>query len=151
MHRAWATCAGPSISLLVSGGPIPCPMLCTEISCFVLEALLLRKKGKTTPPGFEPGIPWFVVRCLIRWATGPVLVMVIELMVYNSGEGGKLGLRKTSVSRVFVLEKSHPSRTFLSLEDSNCFPMLSLIVILRSWSIASLNYQDLRAWFCWIV
>ena len=33
-----------------------CPMLCTEISCFVLEALLHRKKGKTTPPGFEPGI-----------------------------------------------------------------------------------------------
>ena len=24
-----------------------------------------------TPPGLEPGIPWFVVRCLIHWATGP--------------------------------------------------------------------------------
>ena len=22
-------------------------------------------------PGLEPGIPWFVVRCLIHWATGP--------------------------------------------------------------------------------
>ena len=31
-------------------------------------------KEKTTPPGFEPGIPWFVVRCLIRWATGPVML-----------------------------------------------------------------------------
>ena len=25
-----------------------------------------------TPPGLEPGIPWFVVRCLIHWATGPL-------------------------------------------------------------------------------
>ena len=25
-------------------------------------------KEKTTPPGFEPGIPWFVARCLIRWS-----------------------------------------------------------------------------------
>ena len=23
-----------------------------------------------SPVGFEPTIPWFVVRCLIRWATG---------------------------------------------------------------------------------
>ena len=25
-----------------------------------------------TPPGLEPGIPWFVVRRLIHWATGPL-------------------------------------------------------------------------------
>ena len=24
--------------------------------------------------GLEPAIPWFVVRCLIRWATGPPLI-----------------------------------------------------------------------------
>ena len=39
----------------------------------------------------------------------------------------------TSVSRVFVLE--NPT----SLEDSDCFLMLSLIVILRSRCIASLR------------
>ena len=27
-----------------------------------------------SPVGFEPTIPWFVVRCLIRWATGTALV-----------------------------------------------------------------------------
>ena len=30
-----------------------------------------RIKITATPPGFEPEIPWFVVRCLICWATGP--------------------------------------------------------------------------------
>ena len=25
-------------------------------------------------PGLEPGIPWFVVRCLIHWATGPKML-----------------------------------------------------------------------------
>ena len=44
----------------------------------------------------------------------------------------------TSVSGVFVLGKSHPSRTFLLLEDSECFLHLSLLVILRS-CIASLK------------
>ena len=32
--------------------------------------LLIECKQKTSPVGFEPTIPWFVVRCLIRWATG---------------------------------------------------------------------------------
>ena len=27
-----------------------------------------------TLAGLEPAIPWFVVRCLIRWATGPLAV-----------------------------------------------------------------------------
>ena len=27
-----------------------------------------------TLAGLEPAIPWFVVRCLIRWATGPPLI-----------------------------------------------------------------------------
>ena len=26
--------------------------------------------------GLEPAIPWFVVRCLIRWATGPLLLHI---------------------------------------------------------------------------
>ena len=30
-----------------------------------------QKYKTSTPLGFEPGIPRFVVRCLIRWATGP--------------------------------------------------------------------------------
>ena len=29
------------------------------------------KWSGATLPGLEPGIPWFVVRCLIHWATGP--------------------------------------------------------------------------------
>ena len=37
---------------------------------------------------------------------------------------GKLELVMTSVSRVFVLEKSHLPRTFLLLEDAKCFLML---------------------------
>ena len=28
-------------------------------------------KKLSTMPGLEPGIPWFVVRCLIHWATRP--------------------------------------------------------------------------------
>jgi len=43
---------------------------------------------------------------------------------------GELALSMTSVSRVLVLENSIPSRNFL--EDSECFLLLSLIVILRS-------------------
>ena len=29
--------------------------------------------------GLEPAIPWFVVRCLIRWATGPRVATIIIL------------------------------------------------------------------------
>ena len=45
----------------------------------------------------------------------------------------------TSVSRVFVLGKSQPQELSCLLEDSECFLMLSLIVILRSGCIASLT------------
>ena len=31
----------------------------------------VRKSFLLTLAGFEPAIPWFVVRCLIHWATGP--------------------------------------------------------------------------------
>ena len=56
---------------------------------------------------------------------------------------GKLGLSMTSVSGLFVLGKSYPSRTFLLLEDSECFLNLSLLVILRSCiaSLKVLNYN----------
>ena len=56
---------------------------------------------------------------------------------------GKLELSMTSVSGVFVVGKSHPSRTFLLLEDSECFLNLSLLVILRSCiaSLKVLNYN----------
>ena len=33
----------------------------------------LYRTKTSTLPGLEPGIPWFVVRCLIHWATGPWL------------------------------------------------------------------------------
>ena len=56
---------------------------------------------------------------------------------------GKLGLSMTSISRVFVLGKSHPPRAFPLLEDSEFFLLLSLRVILRSCiaSLKVLNYN----------
>ena len=38
----------------------------------------MRKSFTLTLAGFEPAIPWFVVRCLIRWATGPFKGVVTE-------------------------------------------------------------------------
>ncbi len=38
--------------------------------CAIIMVYKVGRK-KTTLPGLEPGIPWFVVRCLIHWATGP--------------------------------------------------------------------------------
>ena len=57
--------------------------------------------------------------------------------------GNYIGLSMASVSGVFVVGKSHPSRTFLLLEDSECFLNLSLLVILRSCiaSLKVLNYN----------
>ena len=57
--------------------------------------------------------------------------------------GGKLGLSVTSVSRVFVLEKSQHPRAFSLLEDSEFFLMLFLLVIMRSCivSLKVLNYD----------
>ena len=43
-------------------------------TCFLVLKIITIKKVEnknTTLPGLEPGIPWFVVRCLIHWATGP--------------------------------------------------------------------------------
>ena len=50
----------------------------TDLACTMNDSNIwsavtfwLPEEKKTTPPGFEPGIPWFGVRCLIHWATGP--------------------------------------------------------------------------------
>ena len=39
----------------------------------------LQKKKISTLAGLEPAIPWFVVRCLIRWATGPLPLQCLEM------------------------------------------------------------------------
>ena len=51
------------------------PFITNFLNCKVSSFLYnTGQKYKTsTPPGFEPGIPWFVVRCLIRWGKGPVI------------------------------------------------------------------------------
>ena len=57
--------------------------------------------------------------------------------------GGKLGLSMTSVSRVFVLEKSQHPRALPSLQDSEFFLVLFLLVIMRSCiaNLKVLNYD----------
>ena len=76
------------------------------------------------------------------WVGGGLLMLAL-------GRGrrrgcGKRRLNMTSVSRVFVLENLTPATNFYPLKDSECSLMLSLIVFLRSWFIASfkvLNYN----------
>ena len=71
------------------------------------------------------------------WVGGGLLMLAL-------GRGrrrgcGKRRLSMTSVSRVFVLENLTPATNFYPLKDSECSLMLSLIVFLRSWFIASLK------------
>ena len=72
--------------------------------------LVWEKKLCATPPGFEPGIPWFVVRCLIHWATGPswnVCVFIYSLFM------------------VRVISRSRRLRNhlcFSPLSSLSCFP-----------------------------
>lgn len=86
---------------------------------------------KPTLPGFEPGIPWFVVRCLIRWATRPSLTLgTIQNSTYEQ-DRGLVASRKYFMNawnevlnlakfRVFSLSKLGPS---ISKNDKNrqCF------------------------------
>ena len=41
---------------------------------FVFQQKSFLGSKNLTLAGLEPAIPWFVVRCLIRWATGPPLI-----------------------------------------------------------------------------
>ena len=71
------------------------------------------------------------------WVGGGLLMLAL-------GRGrrrgsGKRRLSMTSVSRVFVLENLTPATNFYRLKDSECSLMLSLIVFLRNWFIASLK------------
>ena len=45
-------------------------------------ALVLRSFADMTPAGLEPAIPGSVGRCLIHWATGPLLSVVLRGVVF---------------------------------------------------------------------
>ena len=45
--------------------------------------------------GLEPAIPWFVVRCLIRWATGPQVAIILILSTLMLSSCNFYILRKT--------------------------------------------------------
>ena len=51
----------------------------TQMSDCKMQRLKLIDKIVSILPGLEPGIPWFVVRCLIHWATGPVSIFLMFL------------------------------------------------------------------------
>ena len=77
----------------------------------IWPSIFFWKKNCATPPGFEPEIPWFVVRCLIHWATGPpwkVCVIIYSLLeVRVISRSGRL--------------RYHPF--FNSLSSLSCFPL----------------------------
>ena len=66
------------------------------VSAFSRNSYLTKKI--LTLAGFEPAIPWFVVRCLIRWATGPLL-----LHIDSTAE--------TKVKASFVSKRQSPAHT----------------------------------------
>ena len=52
-----------------------CSMMLMAWAVFVVEKVLILA-------GLEPAIPWFVVRCLIHWATRPSLVKTLFVLVF---------------------------------------------------------------------
>ena len=76
-------------------------------------------------PGLEPGIPWFVVRCLIHWATGPLaysIKFIVCLYTVKKFEE-KTFLAATGIDKIKILYSVEIVEKFLRLTRRSCGPM----------------------------